>query len=802
MKNLFVLLILLCTSYVLLAQTQNVSTIKGKTIDSISGNILSNVNLQIVQASDKKTVAKLSTDDNGNFMVKLQKGIKYNIMFSLMSYETRYDEIYVSNDSKDSITYIGEIPLSPKAFNLKVAEIVGIRHLVKQEIDRISYSVKDDPDNKFESTLDMMKKVPLLSVDGMDNIEFKGSRSFKILINGKVSGLFTSDPSLALKSIPASSVDRIEVITNPPSKYDAEGLTGLINIVTKRRTVDGYSGNVGVAYNFPYGPMGRLSTTYKSGKFGVDLFGSIFRQKQPATDYGNTTKSNLFNTQLDQKGQQRYNGNAISLGGQLNFEIDTLNLLTLSLSSNINTFDQYVTLESHLSNRNGEIEQAYGLNQTGQPRWRSTDLDLNYQLGFKRSKDQLLTLSYKFARSNNDVEDIVTYDYRRNIQDNDFNQFNNFGLDEHSLQADYAHPFKKLKMEAGGKIIFRDNKSRYAKSVFDSIENYLENNFNYSHTIYNLYNSYEYSMKNWAFKGGLRLDATRLLENEEHKNGELFLKVLPSISIQKVLKKGTLGFAFNQRIQRPNIMELNPFVNVSNPRLVFSGNPSLRPVVGESYELSYSYFNKGSLYVSLGYSHIGNNIEKVVDFLSDTIINNTYANIGKNENYSLNVSASKPITNKIQLSFNGMLSYVNIRGEYIDQSFQNDGFRTSLRLSSTYQITDDLRSGLNLNYTSPVFYLQGKSNAYPTFSMNISKQFFKKKLSVFASVNNPFAKYFNIKNNNNTPEFAQNSFSQVYYRTFVLNVSYSFGKLKESLKRAKKSIKNEDIAPIEIKLTK
>lgn len=789
-------------SFLLFGQTPGAISVEGNIIDSVSRIALPNVTIDIEQipAGSRE---KMTTDNNGNFSFKGIKGAKYNLSISLMSYDSKSKQILVPETHSSDKYTIDTIVLDLKTIALDAANVTGIKQLVKQEIDRISYSVKDDPDNKFETTLDMMKKVPLLSVDGLNNVEFKGRRDFKIMLNGKISSLFTSDPGTALRSIPANTIDRIEVITNPPSKYDAEGITGLINIVTKKNTIDGYNGNVATAYNFPYGPIGSATLTYKSGKFGMDLFGYYFGQRQPATVYGNSAHYNVSNENLTQSGNQKYNGGALNTNGQFNYEIDSLNLLILSVNRKINSFDQYVDLESNLVDAQSQVLQSYALSQNGEPKWNSTDVDFNYEKRFKRNKDQLMTFSYKFSKSDNIISDAVRYSFRNNFAGNDFDQYNYFGLKEHSIQTDYTHPFKNLTLEVGGKISFRDNKSNFNRNFLTgSSPDDIANEFSYEHTIYNLYNSYQYTSGKWAFKGGARLDATRLPKVAENENGEFFWKILPSVSVQRSIKNGSFNLGYNQRIQRPNILELNPFIDTSNPLVVSSGNPYLRPVIGHNFELSYSIFGKGSTYISLGYIHIGNNIEKVVMPLADTIINNTYANIGKNDDINLNVNINQPISKKIRLNFNGMLSYVNLTGTFGEEHFENDGLRTSLRLNSTYQINDDLRTGVTLNYTSPIFYLQGKSNAFPTISANISRQFFKKKLSIFASINNPFSKYFDIRRDNTTAQFVQNSFTQYYYRTFVVTLNYSFGKLKESLAKAKKTINSEDIKPVEINLSK
>jgi len=804
MKRSILNFLFIALPFLSFAQKDIQITLKGQVVDSVLNEALTNLSIKVYQTSEKKILQTAVTDSVGNFLIKVNNNIRYELEVSFLSFETKKIPLFFFENNSDTTINIGKIFLRQASNEMKQVDITATKPLIKQEIDRIAYNVQEDPDNKFESVLEMLKKVSLIAVDGQDRIELKGRRNFRILINGRPSSLFANDPSTALQMMAANTVERIEVITTPPSKYDADGLAGLINIVMIKKTVDGYNGTLRLARNFPYGPLGSLSTTLKNGKFGMSAFGSYFHQSQPATNFGNTINTmGQIGTHFNQGGSQRYSGESIAANGELSYEIDTLNLLTLSVGHNDYDFQQEVEQLSTLTNGSNETLESYSLEHNGEPRWASLNMDINYQLGFKRNKNQLFTVSYKFSKSTNDVLDMINISQKINYYLDSYKQKDNAGLNEHTFQADYIQPGKNLTMEAGGKVISRNNFSNYYNSINESGAVRIQNNFEYNQTDYNLYNSYHYVKNQWAFKGGVRLEATQIdeqLQFEDFDNKGNYFKIIPSVSIQYTLDKGSINFGFSQRIQRPNVSELNPFQNLSDPKIISSGNPNLRPVVANNYELSYSNFKKGSIYVSLGYSYVNNNIERVTTLLSDTVLKTTFENIGRNRNLSLNVSTSNSITDKLRLTSNGQLNYISLKGSYKDQSFQNDGFRTSLRLSMNYQIADGLRSVLSMNYTSSEIRLQGKTTSYPSVSLNVSKQLFDKRLSIFASISNPFSKFINVDNYTKSLDFYQSSYSQYYYRTFVVSLNYSFGKLKESLKKAKRGIRNDDIKPVEIKL--
>jgi hypothetical protein len=253
-----------------------------------------------------------------------------------------------------------------------------------------------------------------------------------------------------------------------------------------------------------------------------------------------------------------------------------------------------------------------------------------------------------------------------------------------------------------------------------------------------------------------------------------------------------LNLGFTQRIERPGIWQLNPFVDRSNPNFQFSGNPDLEPVLNNSLELNYSKFKKATINVGLNYSFANNTIQQISSF-SDNITRSTYQNIGSDRKIGSNFNLNYPITQKLTLSMGGNLNYIWIEGILNGNLYKNDGIQGYMYGYAGYRFEKGWRAGLNYSYSSPWVTLQGQSNSYNYLAMSLNKDIVKDKLSFSASVSNPFQKYRSWVNNISGSGFTQTSDSQNYYRRFNTSLNYRFGKLKGGIKKNARGIKNDDV---------
>jgi outer membrane receptor protein involved in Fe transport len=795
-RLLFTVLACLCFCISLHAQS---FTVKGVKADSVKKQTMSYVTVALFDVKTGAQVKSGLTKDNGSFELTVSATKAYKLTIAPVGYNSKT----IMLDTLKKVIDLGTLLLTPVTSELKAVSVVAVKPLMKQEVDRLSYDVQADPDSKAMTVLDMLRKVPLITVDATDNIQLKGSGDYKILINGKPSALVARNPADVFKSMPAANIEKIEVITTPPAKYDAEGLAGIINIITKRNADQGYNGSVSARYNNVYGSGANINGTVKQGKFGVVGYLGYNDQKTQRTtssreQYFVATKSVL---RQDADNSFKYKGRYGSL--ELSYELDSLNLLTGSFNiyggENTNGSGQF----SNQTDATGGVIQRFNLLSSGYSNYTGYDAGINYQLGFKKNKAQLLTASYRYNQSPEESYSQVLAFNRNKYKIPDYQQYNNAGSDEHTLQLDYAHPLKTLTIEGGAKAILRGNFSEFNNNTLDAATGiYVNdpaqtNNFDYQQNVYSIYNSYQLKLSKWSFKAGLRVEHTtvdaQFISSGSSVNQD-YNNFVPSFSIQRMFKGSSLNFGFTDRISRPGIYQLNPFVDKTNPRFQSSGNPNLRPVVSHSITLNYSKFAKVTVNGGLSFNFVNNNIQRLSTLQSDTLTIASFQNIGRNRNLGSNLNISYPITPNLNFSINGQLSYIWIKGSYNGLDYSNRGLQGNSYLSGSYKFGNGWRASLNAYAYTPFVSLQGRSNPYYSSSYSLSKELLKKKLTITASASNPYSKYLNTTSYVNSPDFTQISRNQNLYSNFGISAYYKFGGLNSSIKKNQRGISNDDVS--------
>jgi len=789
------LLGLLCTSTNLFAQAY---AILGKVTDAANKQPMAFTTV-ILKTDKNATVKQMITKTDGSFAFTGIPKANYNVVLVNVGYQNKTIIINIAEASKVN-TDLGIIAMDAQPNNLKEVAIKADKPLIKQEIDRLSYDLQADPDSKVSNVLEMMRKVPFISVDADENILLKGNSSYKIFINGKPSGMVDRDPKNILRSMPASTIQRIEVITNPPAKYDAEGLAGIINIITNKITAAGYNGTINVNGRYPAGPG--LGTTFniKEGKFGIAAFGGGSFNNTPQTESLNTrvTTGNTP-TNLTQTGTTKADGKSVYFGTDVSYEIDSLSLLTAQFNVSGSKSDGDILQNSVLNGGTGVL-QAYRLTNTGKGSGQSVDASLNYQLGFKRDKAKLLTFSYRYMYYNNDNNNELLTTNRINYSVPDQLQDNKANVREQTLQVDYVRGFKKWLVEAGAKGILRNNESDFKYGAINGINNSSTNNYDGTQNVLAAYNSWQYTGKKLGFKAGMRLEQTFTDANftstlsNVHQN---YLNVVPSLSINWTLaKSSSLNFGYSQRLKRPGINKLNPFVDRSNPNFLVAGNPELRRSLINSFQLNYRVSKKASLTVGVSYD-FANNVDLPVATLNPVtqVTTLTYKNLGVISAIGASVNFNYPLTKQLTFSTNGNILYFNMTGDIAGVVQTNKTWVVTTSSSLGYTLPSGWRiaAGLDVTGRNPTG-LQGYSNGFVSSSLTVNKMLVKNKLTFSAAARNPFIQYRNNITYTNGNDFTQISNNQTYFRSFTASLNYNFGKLKDAIKKNKRGINNDDVA--------
>ena len=769
----------------------------GIVIDSITQKPLASVSIQLTDSAGVSIKTTVSAEDGSFRLVgAYSPGNTYRIYTSFVGYFTKTITIAAGKNTVD----LGKIWMLPDGAQLQNVTVTASKPLVKQEIDRLTYDVQSDPQSKGQSVMDMLRRVPLITVDGDDNIQLQGSGNYRIFLNGKPSALVTSNPKDVLKSMPANLILRIEVITTPPAKYEAEGLAGIINIVTVKKTENGYNGTVSLRENINYGAGVNASVTAKQGKLGISGFGGtgirpmLYQEQQYLRKtYGSSPET------LTQTANNSSNGHYVFSGSELSYEIDSLNLLTgninYTLGQNSQDYDRYSTYFQS----NGTTLQSYRQFNNGGYTYGNADFGINYQLGFKKKKEQLLTASYRYSYSlNGQFSELSVYDRFKYYQP-DNNQQNDAGYHEHTFQVDYVHPFKKLTIEAGAKSILRNNYSNSHAQIYDGVNGYITdpsrtNDFTYDQDIYSLYNSYSLKLAKWSFQGGLRAEFTRVNANFTSTGTLLdmhYSNLVPSLSILHNLpNNNSITFGITNRLMRPYIQQLNPFVDRTNPQLISSGNPNLLPVISHLFEISHNKTGKFSLNTRISYMYTNNSIESVTKVIADTLSQTTYENVGKSRIARLNLNGSYNLNPNWTINFNTGIFYVWISGTYNGRFYSNQGPRTNTYFNTNYKLTKDWQFGFSAGYNRRYITLQGSSNDF--YYMNFSATKTIKKFTFTAVLVNPFQRYYAFTQYSDTPDFYQSNTQNQAYRNMNFNITYKFGKLNSSIRKNKRGIVNDD----------
>jgi len=802
-RGTLVLILLICFSAAF-AQTENKVMIKGRVIDSLQKQVAW-ATIQLLKKDSVVTTG--AADESGHFQLSTKNTEITAIRITSASYQP-FTKLIIVDEVNQLGFDLGALILSKNNGELNGVTVTASRQLITREIDKLVYSTEADPESKFSSVLEIMRKVPFLAVDGQENLTMKGSSSYRILINGKPSGMVDNDPKSFLRSLPASSIQSIEVYTTPPAKYDAEGLGGVINIVTTKRVGEGYKGNINLNGAYPNGgPGAGLSFTATHKKFGVELFGGSNLSYNPSVDgttYRVTTGTNPSTLNVTEN--TRRNGHGRYIGTQFSYDIDSLQLLTAQLNFN----------GSLNKSKYGRFSQLLSEDETQQFR-QSTDSKgngngfdggLNYQLGFKKDKARLLTVSYRYmqykTRSNvgNQFYDTLNYALP------DFNQINNTDFIEQTGQVDYVQNIKKVKMEAGIKAIFRSNNSHFNTFEFDpTLEQFIadadrQNEFKNKQSILSAYNTYSFALKTWGFKFGARLEQTYTdidFSSTKTTVKNNYFNLVPSIVINKNNKNGSyFNIGYNQRLKRPGINRLNPFVDRSDPNFIESGNPDLQPSLMHSFDLGYGINKKQSVNLGLMYAFANNLDLKTSRYDSvSKITYTTFENSGKIDAVMLNANFNLAITKLLRTVINGSVSHFWIESAVDVRDIKTQRTLYNASVSNTYTFKKDWLATASVNLYSDNLapaQIQGTVNGYVATNFSVSKSLFNKKLALSAYVNNPFTQYRNNRTEITSYNFTEINTNREYFRRFGMSINYKFGKLKDDVKKSRRGINNNDVS--------
>lgn len=802
------MLCLLSIGLSLSAQTSTTFTVTGQVLDSLTNETVPYATLNFSLASaPKKSVLLLACDIDGKFKAELKSSGKYILQLQSigMANTTKWFSV-----GKQPTLNLGNVYMQSDNKVLKEVNVTAQKKLVRVELDKLTYSLNDDPEAQTSNTLDMLRKVPMITVDGSDEIQLQGSTNFKIYVNGKPSNMMNNNPADVLKSMPASSVKDIEVITDPGSKYDAEGVGGIINIITTRNILDGYTASV----NADASLLGRMGAgaylSAKFGKFGITGNYKYSHMNSPWNDASSVRETFASETNkrslLNQSGRSKRQGPFQFGYVEGSYEIDSLNLLSLGL--NLFRGDNTSKTEYDVKMNSGDdlSDFIYGFNRYSRSSstFGSTDLNLDYQHSTKR-KDELLTFSYRFSHTPNNSE---SYTDLENIEGNyplmtNYPRWdiNDAAAVEHTGQIDYTRPtWKNQSLETGLKYIYRKSDSETLRQYYNDStgvwdgQHDANSDFRHNQHIYSAYVGYTASIQKVGIKVGARAEGTSLNAHfayaPEMDFSTSYFNVVPNITLSyKINMAQQIRVGYNMRIRRPGIWFLNPYVNNTDPENIRYGNPNLDPEKSNRINMNYSYFNtKFNMNANVTYSFQNNSIQEIVK-MNNNISETTYDNIGKNKRVGFSLYMSYAPIPLLRFMLNGGATYEDISSE---TGMANSGFSGRVFGNIQFNLPKDFRLDLRGGYFSPRISIQGKRSPMYFNDVAINKSFMKKKLTVSLNVNNPLWKTIEMKSTTEDPTFFMESINHMRSRDLRLSVTYRFGTMKNAIKKVRRGISNDD----------
>ncbi|MBK9255280.1 MAG: TonB-dependent receptor [Saprospiraceae bacterium] len=772
--------------------------IEGKVIDSLTNETIGFATISLKKKGSSIVLDGVLSEENGTFRFDNVVTGKYDLYISFLGYnEKKQSEVETTLKNPD--INIGSVPLTPASYLLDAVEITEERTLIENKADKLVFNAENDASIAGGDATDVLRKVPMLSVDLNGNVSLRGSQNVRILINGKPSGMFSSNVADALKMFPADQIKKVEVITSPSAKYDAEGSAGIINIITKKQNVEGIAGSVNASVG---NRQNSLFTNLNVGKgrLGISSSAAIF-YSTPAngvTTFFRKDETSAGDRIFEQRGIQRTS----RLGGNGSvsafYDFNGFNSINSTLTFRGFGFDVKGDIKGNLNDPSINLRDIFVRENKGNNFFGGYDWNTDYTKKFESREGQELSFGVQHSRQNSNQEfNILEAHETLEFLDRNSDIINDGVNHETTLQTDYTHPFTKtIKLETGVKAVIRNIISDYTTQE-PSSGGYIPvaEKFNYDQDVYSGYASMTFLLaKKYSLISGARYEKTSI--GGKFRSGESnnftggYDNFLPNLTISRTFKGfRTLKIGYSQRIQRPSLQFINPFNNNSDFLNRTIGNPELDPEVVHQVETGYNFTIKGfTTFSSLFYKYTNGIIEQILSIDDQGLSVNTFQNIGTNNSFGLSTFISKSV-GLITLRTGGNCSTYNAKGLINGEAASRKSYEYNLFMNGELKISGTLKADFFGFFRSPVRTIQGDNPAFTIYGMGIRKEF--KNSSVGITMIEPFQndKFFdsNIKGEG----FEQRTSFSIPFRSFGVNFRYKFGNV--DFKERKSKVKNTDL---------
>jgi outer membrane receptor protein involved in Fe transport len=779
--------------------------ITAKVVDASNNQTVPFASAIVIDRKTKAVVKGAQTDVDGNLvMTGLPKGV-FSFKVSYLGYQTMVrDSISISDTNKE--IKFGTINMKPsKGTALNEVTITAPKSTIQMGIDKKIFSVDQSLVSEGGSASDLLQNVPSVQTDIEGNVSLRGSSGVRVLIDGKPSLIAGGNVAQILQSIPASSIESVELITNPSAKYDAEGQSGIINIVLKKNKKLGLNGSVALTAGNQDNYNANTNVSFQNSK--VNLYGNYSYRygNRLGGGYNNITYLDGSDLRVptgyaDQITDSKSNDKGHNLKAGIDYYLTDKSVLSFSGGFNVRNNDRSELLTINRLYSDRSPLQLSNRNNSNVGTGGSYDLNLDYSLKFTKPKEEL-TFNFSFSEGDNDNDQIYNTDVYNvnglpvtsylNIQNND-----NFGYNKnYNIQTDYTLPLGQFgKIEAGYRSQIRFSESnQIAKNsdVFtgEYITNLaLSNLFNSKDQVHAVYFNYQNQIKNFGYQIGLRgedatLD-TRLGTYQPdgsivYTPGKVaYTRIYPSVFLTEKFKGDQqVQLSYSRRVNRPRGWDTNPFLDVSDPLNYRQGNPNLQPEDVHAFELSYSKFWKAVTFTSSAYLRQTNDVIQRVrtDPNDEGITITTPQNLTKSVNSGLELIGRVDVVKAWNFTGNVNLYQSKIEGVPAFGVVENSGFSWNANVTNNFVLPYSITLQIRAEYRAAEVMAQGTRNANFGMDAGAKYDFKDKKSSLSLNVRDVFnSRRWTMTTNTNTTIV---DFSRRMQGTMAnLTYSYRFGK--------------------------
>jgi len=763
-----------------------IGKVSGIVVDSATKQPAEFASVALIRMRDSVPVAGTLTDEKGNFAITEVPFGRFILKVSSLGFGNYSSAPLMIKGDANEID-MGKILIHSTVKRLKEVEISGEKSEYVNSLDRKVYNLDKNIVNTGGTATEVLRNIPSVTVDIDGNISLRGSGNVNVLVDGKPSGITGSTRQAVLQQIPASSIERIEVITNPSAKYDADGMAGIINIVTKKDKLKGLNANIslGVGTNEKYNAA--LGGNFRTKKINVYANYSFRHEKRASS--GESVRENFYSDPVFYDLAQNH-GTGISDAHVAKGGIDYYLNESVTLGASATTS---IRNESHPDYINYQRENAERVVTDSEVRENgddgknySIDYNLDFRKTFKKNKSEWTasaaysTNKRKSRDSYNSFTDLHELTLKQ-FQDNKI--FNSIA----TLQTDYSLPFKSgSKLEAGWKSVIRKiDANTNGQNYFPSTGEYSNDprfidDFNYDEQIHAGYIMYTGHFHQFDYQVGVR--------GEDYMNGGTssttgldfnneYLNVYPSGSIKyNAGKTQEIQVSYSRRLNRPESRTLNPFVDYSDTLNLRMGNPQLKPEYIDSYELSYlKNFDKHSINFTLYYRYTTDLITRYRFINQATnVTTSTFINFSSSQNTGVEIVIKNQLGEFLNIMTSGNLFQNKINGSNVESELQSSTTNWNARMTLNAKLQKNLSLQVSGMYMAPVVQPQGSFKGMSGVDAGIRQELWKGKASLSLNVNDIFNTRKMIIHNTGDG-FIFDMTRTRESRVAMLNFSYRFG---------------------------